>query len=451
MKIPMWSRLILCLLHQPKLLSLQFKSRRWNEFQVQHQKMPWGSNSLECTELHFACFEDFVGRIVSFENSYIKDGIIPSWAGNSLVSKLWTFPSPMEHMASFDVNSDTLQGSLQRISIHIRLATKNDDFSVIFHNRTAVAIVAEWPGNVAHNAYAAVSIAEAFESQIFSGLAPYIILHSANLFALEFFKSVPNYSVQKWNQVRNYFNTSCFRRIEVCRLNSDPPLNLAVSWRMGSQLVSKYKQIAKKSGILESSFPITWPNISDNIIEKDKIFRIVIIGGRKGARSILNIADILSYCSHGVKVGSILLVCREHIFGKDMMTDIRMMQSTDVLMGTHGAAFINLLFMKKGSHILEIFPHNYTNFCYERQLRGSDYMIRYWSIRFLNSCSLYPGIYEQKGMGRRDAWPRDWNIVLNIPWLHRVFLVLVNFKYQSYNNIYKYKSMQKQKQNIFFY
>lgn len=51
------------------------------------------------------------------------------------------------------------------------------------------------------------------------------------------------------------------------------------------------------------------------------------------------------------------VVCRVHTFGRDLLLDVAVVQSTDVFVTLHGAGEVNALFLRPGSSLVELRPY----------------------------------------------------------------------------------------------
>lgn len=51
--------------------------------------------------------------------------------------------------------------------------------------------------------------------------------------------------------------------------------------------------------------------------------------------------------------------CVEHSFGDDYLSDLAALEAGDVLVAMHGAACVQLFFMRRHSHLLELRPFDF--------------------------------------------------------------------------------------------
>ena len=88
--------------------------------------------------------------------------------------------------------------------------------------------------------------------------------------------------------------------------------------------------------------------------------------GKNGARLITNQAALLDACARWrppaacVNTPPWTARCELRAFGRrGFRADALAMQEADVLVGTHGAALVNALFMRRGGALLEVRPYNF--------------------------------------------------------------------------------------------
>jgi hypothetical protein len=51
--------------------------------------------------------------------------------------------------------------------------------------------------------------------------------------------------------------------------------------------------------------------------------------------------------------------CVEHSFGEDYLSDLAALEAGDVVVAMHGAACVQLFFMRRYSHLLELRPFDF--------------------------------------------------------------------------------------------
>lgn len=85
-------------------------------------------------------------------------------------------------------------------------------------------------------------------------------------------------------------------------------------------------------------------------------------------RSVLNEADILEYILSRYNV-----TVRVTSFEEPLVEIIHLMDSTDVLLGMHGAGWTNALFLKPGAAVIQFFPYGWKMERNRQIIRGLGY------------------------------------------------------------------------------
>ena len=104
------------------------------------------------------------------------------------------------------------------------------------------------------------------------------------------------------------------------------------------------------------------------------------------------------------------------MFFKNMSFEqqVVLMSSTDIVMGMHGAAFVNIMFMRPRSGFMEFFSPIAHNLYYENMARKTDLV--------------YVGVARNRvaPSKRKIADGRNKNIIVDVNMVMRQFVPLVN-------------------------
>ena len=86
----------------------------------------------------------------------------------------------------------------------------------------------------------------------------------------------------------------------------------------------------------------------------------------------------------------------DHIVVVDMMTfdqQVRLAESSDVIITVHGAAIANGIFMRKGSVVIDVYNGRYLEFNFDPMLRESGVKLQHvivWDHTNVTDCSPFP-------------------------------------------------------------
>ena len=103
------------------------------------------------------------------------------------------------------------------------------------------------------------------------------------------------------------------------------------------------------------------------------------------------------------------------MFGQDFEEDLRVADSTDILLGVHGAGLNNLIFLRPGSNVVELRPCDSPEFLanhFQLMTWQLNFLIKHWTVRFEAQDLCLPGHLERQGIGRKDLYGRDRSVHL---------------------------------------
>lgn len=132
---------------------------------------------------------------------------------------------------------------------------------------------------------------------------------------------------------------------------------------------------------------------------------------RRGLRRISNLEQLLEQCAGWRGVG---VRCSAREFGRHgVASDVLAVREADVLVGTHGSALDNALFMRRGSAMVEVRPYGFEGQWPDRYLKlltGIENAVHYYQIS-----SGAPQLSSPRPP--YDVLPWDaWNRDTKLPW-----------------------------------
>lgn len=104
-----------------------------------------------------------------------------------------------------------------------------------------------------------------------------------------------------------------------------------------------------------------------------------------------------------------------------------LMMQTDVLVGVHGAAMMNAIFMPLGASAIEIRPYGFVgswpNHYLRRMLTMTDHnsSVFWYGINVGTEANSAPGRQEREGIGKLYTWQRDRHVRVDTAVLGRLF------------------------------
>ena len=130
---------------------------------------------------------------------------------------------------------------------------------------------------------------------------------------------------------------------------------------------------------------------------------------RRGRRRISNLAQLLELCAGWARVR-----CEAHEFGRRRLAvDVRAVRSADVLVGMHGSALDNALFMRSGSALIEARPYGFEGQWPDRYLKlllAIETKVHYYQISAGS-----PQLSAPRPPYDVSAWD-GWNRDTKLPW-----------------------------------
>ncbi|GAX72882.1 hypothetical protein CEUSTIGMA_g337.t1 [Chlamydomonas eustigma] len=112
---------------------------------------------------------------------------------------------------------------------------------------------------------------------------------------------------------------------------------------------------------------------------------------------------------------------------EDLLLSASLMQQTDVLIGVHGAAMVNAIFMSRGASAIEIRPLGFVGFWPNHYLRrmltitDQNQSVFWYGINVVNGSNSAPGKQEVDGVGADYLWKRDRHVRVETSILQRLF------------------------------
>lgn len=467
-----------------------------NSFHVDESKFPF-SQGIDCIELLKVCMHKVSNTITSFDTSYLQTGIIPEWIQwglhvpyhdndnkpRHMRTKLWSrhknhsfaYSTPVTNIRVTHQNGDKFYGGSRHYPLNTRLATVFDTPYEPFRNTThGLLIVSEWLENPCHSMYSLSAMAKAFEKGIFSGNDADVIFASGDggpilNFTFLTWDILPHQNFIPWDNV-------CYEKAHLCRVNSNSLDRISQEnlWATSQAVIIHHK--------------LNNPNPKYSPLVKTQIVTIAIrenIGiGKAVERGWLNAHEILSYCNFELAsnltvtasevmrftsqkhdddstrpsqmplqatLGNTVFLCQTHVFGKNQTHDIQVAQATDILVGVHGAALVHSLFMREGSHLLEIISKHAPDFVdmhYRAYLIVQGYHVRFWRILVDSDSLIVPSLFEKKRIGNKVMWGRDNSLSIT----NASFEVALRAIFEADtapSPLEKFNSMAIEKKNIF--
>ena len=155
-------------------------------------------------------------------------------------------------------------------------------------------------------------------------------------------------------------------------------------------------------------------------------------------RNALNAPDIIEYILRRYNV-----TVRLTTFVDPLLQMFDVMNTTDVLIGMHGAGWTNGMFLKQNAGALQLFPYAFLNNETGRYIRGSSYknIVQAKDAKYREWVSVYPenafmrprdwGIMERKGkpipynfsVNPQDDWARPVDGNPSANWVYQNTLV----------------------------
>ena len=168
----------------------------------------------------------------------------------------------------------------------------------------------------------------------------------------------------------------CFERLLLCRFRDvydhEHPIapwhaarrivaSLRLGYRRSAWLVNGgYKQEATRAAATSAAAPYA-------------VLFASRANAKNGARQLTNEAELVSRCSRwvpsprcvvGTNGDSDVVKCSPRVFGQHgFRADVAAVQEADVLVGTHGAALVHALFMRRGGALIEVRPYGFNGRC----------------------------------------------------------------------------------------
>lgn len=148
---------------------------------------------------------------------------------------------------------------------------------------------------------------------------------------------------------------------------------------------------------------------------------------RNGSRALLNLDVLQQFIATEAKKLNIVTDFRVMDFSEmSFVEQVRAMQSTDVLVATHGAGNANIVFMRPSSTFIEIFPFSYKAGPFDEFAR--IFGLRYFQAMSAPQTDVFKGcmLRNEKNIEIRDMVFRKWDQAVEkdrkSPWIHRLEL-----------------------------
>ncbi|EFJ44164.1 hypothetical protein VOLCADRAFT_118856, partial [Volvox carteri f. nagariensis] len=216
----------------------------------------------------------------------------------------------------------------------------------------------------------------------------------------------------------------CFSRFLMCKITLKKPTG---AFFEAGQFVARY--YAEKAIPMEANFTQRLAAEVPLDEQKDDTVLKVVFAESEGASSIFR-----------------RVRCFRHIFGIDNLYDLWVVRRSDVLVGVHGSALTNALFMRPGSSLIELRPYGFSgreswpNIYMKSQTRGME--VFWFGIDVMSANLSTPGDFEadMQPMYTRakGCLARDRNLI--VPWeamAHQLLNVAVVSR-----NVWRYKVLR---------
>ena len=198
-------------------------------------------------------------------------------------------------------------------------------------------------------------------------------------------------------------SAACYERLLICSFQSLLDTNQQVPAGFAPWRAAQYVAAHVMRGTAEPPSPV-WRVLFVNrtqTLNKD----------RRGLRRISNLAQLLEQCAGWTGVG---VRCSAREFGKQgVASDIRAVREADVLVGTHGSALDNALFMRRGSAMIEVRPYGFEGQWPDRYLKlltAIENAVHYYQIS--TGAPQLSSPRPPYDVLAWDAWNRD----TKVPW-----------------------------------
>ena len=207
------------------------------------------------------------------------------------------------------------------------------------------------------------------------------------------------------------------------------------NWDAAKSFLDFYRKMGQLPAINLSDLPKSINTISrDNRKEKKGRRLRVVIARRPNAtrRTILNIDETLDWCNSWRPSSQSSAFtgadCIAYSFD-ELLLSAALMEHTDILIGVHGAAVVNALFMPLGSSVIEVRPLDFAglwpNHYLRKMLAVTDHneSVFWWGLNIKNRTNSAKGEEERLGgsMGNSWTWTRDRHVRIELRMIERMF------------------------------
>ncbi|KAG2485635.1 hypothetical protein HYH03_015695 [Edaphochlamys debaryana] len=198
----------------------------------------------------------------------------------------------------------------------------------------------------------------------------------------------------------------CFSKFIMCKITLKKPTG---AYFEAGQFVAEY--YAKKAAPLQDEFtarlaPLLSPEELHDAGVMKVVFAVRSISHKDIGRMLLNEDELIDRCN---KQEAALpddpnftiyrsMRCIRHVFGVDNLYDMWLVRHMDVLVGLHGSALTNAMFMRKGSSLIELRPFQFSgreswpNIYMKSQTRRME--VFWFGIDVMNGSLSAPGEFE---------------------------------------------------------
>jgi len=371
--------------------------------------------SVHCVIIPRACV-DYNNYIVAFDASYRRTGTLPDYINN--VRKR------VRNVRVPEGNGDAFTGGGSILwSPTVRLVTTNEERPhlqnpVASEGRHAVVLYWDWEDNFAHTFYAVARMLTIYKdnNMLLNNTADVLIPLTSEGAAVPSYVRrllgiLPHKEIMSVQEAINN-GAACYDRMHFCSVDStDPPsLNPVAIFEVGQLVKGKY--LGVDTAISGDSLTLA---ASDGSLRPPREFSrtnpLVVTIVNRPSRGILNAEELMAVCNNSTLAE--YLSCNLHNFGAEWVTDLRIAHTTDVLIGQHGAALTNMLFLKPYSHVVEVRPCEYPAWLdghFKTVSERAGFILRFW-IAYSQREHCKPGPMEAMNIGESSVYARDRSVL----------------------------------------
>ncbi|GFR50613.1 hypothetical protein Agub_g12696, partial [Astrephomene gubernaculifera] len=225
----------------------------------------------------------------------------------------------------------------------------------------------------------------------------------------------------------------CFSRFIMCKITLKKPTG---AYFDAGQFVAEYYM--KQAAPHETNYTARLEaanGMGPTVLNDPTVLKVVFAVRSKShkdiGRVLLNEDELIERCNRqevkfptdpGVTIFR-SVYCIRHVFGVDNLYDMWLVRRMDVLVGVHGSALTNAMFMRRGSALIELRPFGFSgreswpNIYMKAQTRHME--VFWFGIDVMNASLSTPGDFEADMQDiytrARGCLARDRNLI--VPWV----------------------------------